>query len=107
MGTEPFKQRELSIIVPEHVAPAQVEDNLAPKLVEPSVAAVVPFDHFSMGSIAKGSIGTEFAIAHLVVATLANIEVHGSVSGSCIVAHRIAPRPVLTNSAGAVPVDLE
>lgn len=77
---------KLSIVVPEDVDPTAVEEDLAHDLVETSMASVEVLHDVSVGAVAEGSIRAVLAIADLVVAALAHVEEHRSVSGDQVVA---------------------
>ena len=81
-----------SVPVPEHVAEAQVEGDVAPDLVEAAVRLVVVPDHVPVRAVAEGRVGRELAVAQLVVAALGDVEVHRAAARHVVVAVAVAVR---------------
>ena len=92
--------------VPIHVHKSEIVDNLAPDFIEPSMGFMIVLDEISVSAIAERSIRWVLAVAHLVVSTLTDIELHGSASGNIGIASSVTPWPVQRKSTGAPTVNL-
>ena len=57
-------------------------------------------------SITERRIRGHFTVAHLIITTIANIKINRPVSSGDLITARIAPRVVLTDTAGTEPVHL-
>lgn len=90
--------------IPIHVKEAQPKWIVCVDFVKSSVSFVMEFDEVSMSSIAEGSVRWVFAIAQLIVSTLAHVELNWPATSDSRVTGSVTTRIGLTHSASAPAV---